>query len=173
MPVTPMAPIPPPNPSRAASSNTGAFSAAARGLSSSSLPGRHRRLPRYPPSNPDLPGPHVARNPRPQSELPQHQGIQPSNEGGVSVDTTDIQTQIKILQSDSLIDRVVAKMKSDLKIDPGDAPPATRSAPGANSSTYPIPSPPAHAIKPSPTPRGTTKSAPPARPVSSKLPSTP
>jgi polysaccharide biosynthesis transport protein len=50
----------------------------------------------------------------------------PLNEGESSVGTTDIQTQIKILQSDSLIDRVVAKMKSGLKIDPGDAPPATR-----------------------------------------------
>jgi capsular exopolysaccharide synthesis family protein len=37
----------------------------------------------------------------------------PLNEGGASVDSTDIQTQIKILQSESLIDRVLAKLKSD------------------------------------------------------------
>jgi polysaccharide biosynthesis transport protein len=37
----------------------------------------------------------------------------PLNESGPSVDTTDIQTQIQILQSDSLMDGVLAKMKSD------------------------------------------------------------
>jgi polysaccharide biosynthesis transport protein len=37
----------------------------------------------------------------------------PLTESGSSVDTTDIQTQIKILQSDSLIDHVLAKLKSD------------------------------------------------------------
>jgi polysaccharide biosynthesis transport protein len=37
----------------------------------------------------------------------------PLNESGASVDNIDIQTQIKILQSDSLIDRVLAKMRSN------------------------------------------------------------
>ena len=36
----------------------------------------------------------------------------PLNEGAGAVDNTDIQTQIKILQSDSLIDRVLAKLKN-------------------------------------------------------------
>jgi polysaccharide biosynthesis transport protein len=36
----------------------------------------------------------------------------PLNESASSVDTTDIQTQIKILQSDALIDRVTAKLES-------------------------------------------------------------
>jgi len=48
----------------------------------------------------------------------------PLNDGGSSVDTTDIQTQIKILQSDSLIDRVLAKLKSN----PTEAPETTRIA---------------------------------------------
>lgn len=52
----------------------------------------------------------------------------PLNEGQSTVDATDIQTQIKILQSDSLIDRVLAKMKSGPKIDDAAAPPATRLA---------------------------------------------
>ncbi len=37
----------------------------------------------------------------------------PLSESGSSVDSTDIQTQIKILQSESLIDRVLAKLKTD------------------------------------------------------------
>ncbi len=37
----------------------------------------------------------------------------PLSDGGDSIDTTDIQTHLKILQSDSLIDRVLAKLKSD------------------------------------------------------------
>src|ERR1700684_276987 len=41
----------------------------------------------------------------------------PLNEGQSTVDATDIQTQIKILQSDSLIDRVLVKMRSGPKID--------------------------------------------------------
>lgn len=48
----------------------------------------------------------------------------PLNDSGNTVDTTDIQTQIKILQSDSLIDRVLAKLKSD----PVPAPETTRIA---------------------------------------------
>src|ERR1700677_3901920 len=54
----------------------------------------------------------------------------PLNEGGGSVDAADIQTQIKILQSDSLVDRVVAKLKSGAPLEPegdaGAAPPVTR-----------------------------------------------
>ncbi len=42
----------------------------------------------------------------------------PLNEGDGSVDASDIQTQIKILQSDSLIDRVLAKLKSGPALDP-------------------------------------------------------
>src|ERR1700722_18426095 len=50
----------------------------------------------------------------------------PLNESGSSVDATDIQTQIKILQSESLVDRVLAKLKSDAKIDPAARVPSTR-----------------------------------------------
>ncbi len=52
----------------------------------------------------------------------------PLNEGQSTVDATDIQTQIKILQSDSLVDRVLAKLKSDPRIGPAAAAPATRLA---------------------------------------------
>src|ERR1700723_3894548 len=50
----------------------------------------------------------------------------PLNESGSSVDATDIQTQIKILQSASLIDRVLAKLKGDSAPDPNPAPAAAR-----------------------------------------------
>ncbi|HEY1754076.1 MAG TPA: polysaccharide biosynthesis tyrosine autokinase [Bryobacteraceae bacterium] len=50
----------------------------------------------------------------------------PLNEGGNSVDASDIQTQIKILQSDSLIDRVLAKLKGNSAADSTLAPPAGR-----------------------------------------------
>jgi succinoglycan biosynthesis transport protein ExoP len=36
--------------------------------------------------------------------------VNPLNENGVSADTTDIQTQIRIIQSESLLDRVLAKL---------------------------------------------------------------
>jgi capsular exopolysaccharide synthesis family protein len=52
----------------------------------------------------------------------------PLNDSGTSVDTTDIQTQIKILQSESLIDRVLAKLKSGPKSDSTAAPETTRIA---------------------------------------------
>jgi succinoglycan biosynthesis transport protein ExoP len=52
----------------------------------------------------------------------------PLSEGGSAVDTTDIQTQIKILQSESLIDRVLAKLKSDPTARQDAAPEATRIA---------------------------------------------
>jgi succinoglycan biosynthesis transport protein ExoP len=38
--------------------------------------------------------------------------VNPTNETGASGDTTDIQTQIRILQSESLLDRVLAKLKT-------------------------------------------------------------
>ncbi len=105
----------------------------------------------------------------------------PLNEGGGSVDAADIQTQIKILQSDSLIARVLAKLSSGVPIESRANPraiPAQRLrprvwGPGANSSTCPTPRPPAPGLKPFLMPRKTTKSGPPARPVSSKSPSTP
>ena len=50
----------------------------------------------------------------------------PLNDGGGTVDASDIQTQIKILQSDSLIDRVLAKLKNQDPTGDGNAPPATR-----------------------------------------------
>ena len=49
----------------------------------------------------------------------------PLNEGGASVDSTDIQTQIKILQSESLIRRVLLKLRSDTE--PPEQPVPTRS----------------------------------------------
>src|SRR5580658_2225140 len=52
----------------------------------------------------------------------------PLNEGGNSVDASDIQTQIKILQSDSLIDRVLAKLKGPSDGD-GDTDPAPAATP--------------------------------------------
>ena len=39
--------------------------------------------------------------------------VNPVNETGTGADTSDIQTQIKILQSESLIERVVDKVKKD------------------------------------------------------------
>jgi polysaccharide biosynthesis transport protein len=84
----------------------------------------------------------------------------PLNEGGNTVDASDIQTQIKILQSDSLIDRVLAKLesggqKSGPAIDPltdrvktdgvtleaGSAPPATRFAAWRKFLNLPDPEP--------------------------------
>jgi len=61
----------------------------------------------------------------------------PLNENGSSVDTTDIQTQIKILQSESLIDRVVAKLKSN----PAEPPETSRIAPWRKLLNLPDPKP--------------------------------
>jgi capsular exopolysaccharide synthesis family protein len=46
------------------------------------------------------------------------QDSSPLNEGGSSSDTVDLQTQVRILQSDSLIDRVITKIRSEVA--PGD-----------------------------------------------------
>lgn len=61
----------------------------------------------------------------------------PLNENGTSIDTTDIQTQIKILQSESLIDRVLAKLKSN----PAAAPQTTRVAAWRKLLNLPDPEP--------------------------------
>lgn len=65
----------------------------------------------------------------------------PLNDSGTSVDTTDIQTQIKILQSESLIDRVLAKLKSGQKSDSTAAPETSRIAPWRKLLNLPDPEP--------------------------------
>jgi succinoglycan biosynthesis transport protein ExoP len=65
----------------------------------------------------------------------------PLSEGGSAVDTTDIQTQIKILQSESLIDRVLAKLKSDPTAGPDAAPEISRIAAWRKLLNLPDPEP--------------------------------
>jgi succinoglycan biosynthesis transport protein ExoP len=65
----------------------------------------------------------------------------PLSEGGSSVDTTDIQTQIKILQSESLIDRVLAKLKNDPSAGPDAGPETTRTAAWRKFLNLPDPEP--------------------------------
>ena len=83
---------------------------------------------------------------------------------------SDIQTQIKILQSDSLLDRVVAKLESTRDAQRRYA---GRIAAWRKILNLPDPEPQSTpGSRPSPTPRKISKCAPPVKPASSRSPST-